>query len=104
MQEGLQALDNETRLNSSMDGFSQSKGVRDVAEQGQADLGDAGSQLTTASGRLGQLATDSELLAAQKGFNPTARGDQHVVADQGSRGDLAARMNGVSAALDGWDR
>lgn len=103
VQQGLAVLGNEQRLSPGMDSFDQSKGVAEVGRQGAEDLGVATEALRDGRQQIGQIAADQDLLIAQKGLNPTGRADQHIVADQGSS-DLAARINGISAALDGWDR
>lgn len=103
VQEGLGALRNEQRLSRGMSATDQSRGVRDVGVQGAEDLAAVTESLNAGRDRLDRPRDDQELMIAQKGFNPTGREDQRAVADQGSNSS-AARINGISAALDGWDR
>ena len=109
VRESLGVLDRDNYLNSEMDGESLGRQVGYVRDDASADLGDARSSVAEGRGGLrvaespGQAAAmDAELLAAQKGLNPTAAGELRpaAAATQGEQ-DLRTRMN---AGLDGGDR
>ena len=106
VREGLGVLDRDTYLHSAMDGESLGRGVDSVRTEASTDLGEA--RISVAEGRGGlrvaeptsrEAVLDAELLAAQKGLNPTPRGSSAAASGQGER-DLHARLNG----LDGVDR
>ncbi len=101
----LNTLDRDGYLNSAMDGESLSRQVGEIREQTSDALAEARVSVAESRGGLavmpgGQGAMDAELLAAQKGLNPTAAADQRSAAGQGEQ-DLRSR---TGAGLDGADR